>query len=102
MFLSRPMFHSAIFSTYEVLCKYKEGITENMPENSCLYAIYFLTRAAMKMHSEEVSANKKVRWFIPRSGAADPQYPSLEHSATATPLSRSLYLSAYLLPRSSR
>ena len=57
MFLSRPMFHSAIFSTYEILCKYKEGITENVPENTTLYAIYFLTRAAMKMHSEEVSAN---------------------------------------------
>ena len=102
MFLSRPMFHSAIFSTYEVLCKYKEGIMENMPENATLYAIYFLTRAAMKMHSVEVSANKKVRWFIPRSGVADSQCPSLVPSTTATPLSRLPHLTAYLLLRYKR
>ena len=73
MFLSRPMFHSAIFFTYEVLCKYKEG----MPENATLYAIYFLTRAAMKMHSEEVSANKKSEMVYTKDRSSDSQCPSL-------------------------
>lgn len=59
MLVAGPMFKSAIYSVYEILCKYKEG-QEQLMSDPELFAIYFLSRAAMKMYSSPVSDNQGV------------------------------------------
>jgi len=53
MLMSGPMFQSAIYSSFDVMLRY---VNEQPPyiEDPELYTAYFLARAAMKMHSEEI------------------------------------------------